>query len=158
MAPVVDEPQRLRTPLQCWHESLVSARTDPLVVLSADGAFIATDRPVPVGTPMFLELSAHGDGPGAEVDAVAIAGAGPAHGFAVRFVALDDAARRFIAAQLAEEQRASAPDATLVPREVPMSEQRDARPPSRLLAVPVEEPPPPAVRIQVPVQQLDAGT
>lgn len=118
MAPVVDELQRLRIPLQCWHESLVSARTDPLVALSVDGAVIATDRPVPVGTPLFLELSSSDEAPGAEVDAVAIDGGGDEKGFAVRFVALDNAARRFIAARLAEEERAAAPDATLVPQEV----------------------------------------
>ena len=114
----VDEPQPLRSPLLCWHESLVSARTDPLVSLSADGAFIATDRPVPAGTPLFLELSQEEEGARAEVDAVAVAGAGPEPGFAVRFVALDDDARRFVAARLAEERRAREPDVTLIPTSV----------------------------------------
>ncbi|MCC7109077.1 MAG: hypothetical protein IT382_07310, partial [Deltaproteobacteria bacterium] len=114
----VDEPQPLRSPLLCWHESLVSARTDPLVSLSTDGAFIATDRPVPAGTPLFLELSQEEEGARAEVDAVAVAGAGPEPGFAVRFVALDDEARRFIATRLSEERRAREPGATLVPTSV----------------------------------------
>ncbi|MBI1944710.1 MAG: hypothetical protein HYS27_03385 [Deltaproteobacteria bacterium] len=129
--PVVDEPLRLRTPLHCWHESLVSARTDPLVALSTDGAFIATDRPVPVGTPLFLELSDEGRPAGAEVDAVAIAGAGPAPGFAVRFVALDDEARRFIAERLVEAERAAEPGATVVPREAFDEEATLPPPPAR---------------------------
>ena len=48
---------RLKSPLPCWHESVASARTDPLVTLSVHGGHIETPRPVPPGTPLFLELS-----------------------------------------------------------------------------------------------------
>lgn len=138
MATGVDEPQPLRSPLLCWHESLVSARTDTLVALSADGAFIATDRPVPAGTPLFLELSQDEEGVRAEVDAVAVAGAGPEPGFAVRFVALDDDARRFVAARLAEERRAREPGVTQIPSSVEADATSDVEllPPPAPIAAP----------------------
>ena len=162
----VDEPQPLRSPLLCWHESLVSARTDPLVSLSADGAFIATDRPVPAGTPLFLELSQEEEGARAEVDAVAVAGAGPEPGFAVRFVALDDEARRFIATRLSEERRAKEPGATLVPTSIEADATSDvellpppspgaAARPSALSLVPVAPIELPASSDDVPLTAAD---
>lgn len=159
MASGVDEPRPLLTPLQCWHESLVSARTDPLVALSADGAFIATDRPVPTGTPLFLELSVDEEGARAEVDAVAVAGEGPEAGFAVRFLALDDDARRFIAEHLREEERARSPGATRIPSSIdaPSSLDADATSSVDLLPPPVAEPPAqrPSAPVLVPVAPIE---
>jgi hypothetical protein len=46
----------LRAPVPCWHESAHSARTDAIVGLNAEGAFLQTQRPLPVGTTVFLEI------------------------------------------------------------------------------------------------------
>jgi len=83
----------LSSPLPCWHESLHAARTDLIVGLSPRRARIATGRPVPVGTPVFLEL-----GRDAGIDAIAVAS--DADAFVVEFVTVDDAAAALIAQAL----------------------------------------------------------
>jgi hypothetical protein len=83
----------LSSPLPCWHESLHAARTDLIVSLSPRSARIATGRPVPVGTPVFLELARD-----AGIDAIAVAS--DADAFVVEFVTVDDAAAALIATAL----------------------------------------------------------
>lgn len=84
----------LSTPLPCWHESLHAARTDLIVGLSPRRARIATGRPLPVGTPVFLEL-----GHDAGIDAIAIDS--DADAFVVEFITVDAAAAALIARTLA---------------------------------------------------------
>ena len=79
---------RLHAPLQCWHESLASARTDPLISLSCTGAVLATTRPVPSGTALFLVLALDSGGVTVEIDAVAV-DEDISEGFALRFVDVD---------------------------------------------------------------------
>lgn len=109
---------RLKSPLPCWHESLASARTDPLVSLSLQGGHIETSRPVPPGTPVFLELSL-GQSLGAEkaeIDAVAEAPRpGNPSGFFVRFLRMDERAR----AWMEERLRLEAPDPVPAPESAP---------------------------------------
>lgn len=117
----------LHVPLLCWHESLHSARTDPLVALSEDAGFIATERPVPVGTPVFLELAlGHASNAArAQIDAVVVSGDAPVEmaGFSVRFVDVDAAVLTWIQHHLvaAVSKRASVAPTTVpdVPRWAP---------------------------------------
>ena len=112
-----DRPIRLHTPLPCWHESLLSARTDIVVALAADGAFVATSRPLPAGTLVFLELEPS-NRPGG-IDAIVIAdreGFADEHedGFAVRFVHVDKEAADLIDdTLLGERRRAEIADAAM---------------------------------------------
>jgi hypothetical protein len=80
-------------PTPCWHESVFSARTDSIVALSMQGAHIATTRPLPPGTAVFLEL-----GDNAGIDAVTVFADDA--GFSVDFVSVDAAAKDVIAAAL----------------------------------------------------------
>lgn len=125
-----DESVRLRAPLRCWHESLVSARADALITLSREGAFIATSRPVPAGTELFLEISLDGNGATAELDAVAVAAATSDEGFAVRFLGIDDRARDLLERVLSAER----PPALVVPAP---SLPPPSLPPSLTTAAPV---------------------
>jgi hypothetical protein len=99
------ELRRLHVPLLCWHESLASARTDPLIALGPSLGYIATERPLPVGTAVFLELSlGHASHAArAPIDGVVVGAEGPADlkGFSVRFVAVDDAVETWIGRHLA---------------------------------------------------------
>ncbi|MDP2345862.1 MAG: hypothetical protein Q8O67_33290 [Deltaproteobacteria bacterium] len=90
----------LARPLLCWHESRHSARTDLVVSLSMSQAFIATDRPLPPGTPVYLDLDI--DNGGAAIDAVAsdLQAEGSA-GFGVDFVTVDERALSFLELVLA---------------------------------------------------------
>ncbi len=81
------------TPTPCWHESVLSARTDSIVALSMQSAHIKTSRPLPPGTAVFLEL-----GENAGIDAVSVNAFDD--GFAVDFVTVDAAARDIIAAAI----------------------------------------------------------
>ena len=100
---MADDTVPLGTPLPCWHESLASARTDPLVALSVDGAVIATDRPLPPGMPVFLEVTLGETR--AQIDAVAVGASGNGvRGFAVDFLSLDDTTRTWIEARLEAER------------------------------------------------------
>jgi hypothetical protein len=80
----------LQESFSCWHESTFSARSDPATSIWEEGLSIATARPVPAGTPIFLELSlGSADGaPLAEIDAIVIdgPGTGDESGFTVEFV------------------------------------------------------------------------
>ncbi len=89
---------KLTTPLPCWHESRCSARTDLVVSLSMSSAFIATDRPLPPGTPVYLDLDV--DNGGAAIDGVSVASAEQGNGFAVEFVSVDERAQGFLQALL----------------------------------------------------------
>jgi hypothetical protein len=92
---------RLDRPLACWHESLHSARTDRMVSLGEQGGFIETDRPLPAGAEVFLELHlGHASNAArGEIDGLVVDNGGkPAgtHGFEVQFLDLDDAVRLWI--------------------------------------------------------------
>jgi hypothetical protein len=77
----------LRAPLPCWHESVYSARTDSIVALSLGGAFLQTQRPLPLGAAVFLELLRPGSDVRIEVDAEVVGGdLFGQTGFAVRFL------------------------------------------------------------------------
>jgi len=73
---------------------MLSARHDLVVGLSERRARIATDRPLPAGTAVFLEFA-----DGACVDAIATDG-GDASGFVVEFVAVDPLAAEIMARAL----------------------------------------------------------
>lgn len=126
----------LKTPLLCWHESLLSARNDALVALSTESARISTTRPLPPGTAVFLELEG-----GASIDAITTEG--DSGGFVVEFVTVDDAATQLIDRALRDivEPRRRASD-SLVPG--PITHVEPARAPTpapMLMALPVLEPP-----------------
>ena len=110
-----DSPQRLAVPLACWHESLLSARSDALVALSEGQGFIATDRPLPEGTRVFLELSlgTQSNAPHAEIDAVVVwtlvEGLEDITGFGVKFEEVDDAVRLWIGRHLQSAAAAPTP-------------------------------------------------
>lgn len=143
--PVHHLPQPLKTPLLCWHESLSSARNDALVALSADSARIATTRPLPTGTAVYLELEG-----GAGIDAVATAL--DATGFIVEFVTVDDAAAVLIERALRDnaddrvpqpfERTVSRPAAILSPPTAPtdFSAHNDVVEPEPALAHTAEAP------------------
>jgi hypothetical protein len=84
-------PTPLTTPLQCWHESIHSARHDLIVALSEHQARIATNRPLPIGTAVFVEFAG-----GAGVDAITTEA--DDNGFVVEFIAVDDAVAAVLAA------------------------------------------------------------
>jgi hypothetical protein len=84
-------PTPLTTPLQCWHESIHSARHDLIVALSERQARIATNRPLPTGAAVFVEFA-----DGVVVDAITTAA--DDHGFVVDFIAVDDAVAAVLAA------------------------------------------------------------
>ena len=90
--PLPDGPRLLQQPLACWHESMHSARTDPLLAVSKDSGFVQTDRPIPAGTNVFLEVDL-GDIGTAEMDAVVVwadvPGLEDVSGFGLRFVDVD---------------------------------------------------------------------
>ncbi|HEY1100909.1 MAG TPA: hypothetical protein VGF99_18360, partial [Myxococcota bacterium] len=126
----------LKTPLLCWHESLLSARNDALVALSTESARISTTRPLPPGTAVFLELEG-----GASIDAITTEG--DSGGFVVEVVTVDDAATQLIDRALRDivEPRRRASD-SLVPG--PITHVEPARAPTpapMLMALPVLEPP-----------------
>jgi hypothetical protein len=75
----------LSTPVPCWHESRLSARVDSIVALSPSQALIATDRPLPAGTQLYLELDTASGKAG--IDAVSVSADGA--GFTIEFVAVD---------------------------------------------------------------------
>ncbi len=104
-------PQLLSTPLPCWHESLVSARTDLIVALSPRSARITTTRPLPAGTAVYLEL-----GDDATIDGVTTDG-GSDDSFVVAFITVDDAASTIIKSTLDKQAPELAPPAmTAMPR------------------------------------------
>ena len=105
-------PLPLKTPLLCWHESLASARNDALIALSPHGARIATTRPLPAGTAVFLELEG-----GAGIDAVTT-DEGDSTGFVVEFVTIDDAAAVLIERALRDSRVDVDDRAPLPPRNV----------------------------------------
>ena len=84
-------PTPLTTPLQCWHESIHSARHDLIVALSEHQARIATNRPLPTGAAVFVEFAG-----GAGVDAITTEA--DDNGFVVEFIAVDDAVAAVLAA------------------------------------------------------------
>jgi hypothetical protein len=87
----------LRVPVPCWHESIHSARTDSIVALSPEGAFLQTQRPLPPGTPIFLEIVRGLQGERIEVDGQVVDGAIVGQqGFAVRFRNVDRAVTTFV--------------------------------------------------------------
>jgi hypothetical protein len=100
------EPVRLLEPLPCWHESRLSARVDSIIALSSSLALIATDRPLPPGTPVYLELDTPQGKAG--VDAVAIEE--QAGGFTVEFIAVDADAGDVLDAAQRRAAAASTPD------------------------------------------------
>jgi hypothetical protein len=126
--PVHHEPQPLKTPLLCWHESLASARNDALVALSTDAARIATTRPLAAGTAVYLELEG-----GAGIDGVATAL--DSTGFIVEFVAVDDAASVLIARALRDNDPVV--NDPVVDDEVAHVGERPALRPAAILSPPV---------------------
>ena len=122
----------LRVPLACWHESLESARTDPLTQLSEDGAFLLTDRPLTVGLPVFLELRLGTASNAAigQIDAVVTAKRnGDAEaGFDVRFVDLDDALRVWIKHHVGAPEPAPLPELGRLSEEESLSDGFSLRP------------------------------
>lgn len=84
-------PTPLTTPLQCWHESIHSARHDLIVALSEHQARIATNRPLPTGAAVFVEFAG-----GAGVDAITTEA--DEDGFVVKFIVVDDAVAAVLAA------------------------------------------------------------
>jgi hypothetical protein len=75
----------LLQPLPCWHESRLSARVDAIVALSSSQALIASDRPLPPGTPLFLELDTARGKSG--IDAITVDENDS--GFTIEFIAVD---------------------------------------------------------------------
>jgi hypothetical protein len=157
----------LPAPLACWHESLLSARTDRVVALACDSAIVETSRPLPVGTRVFLELSLGQASNAArgEIDAVVVDGTLPGReGFRVRFVELDEALRTWIAHFLNPPEAVSpsptwslddemgAPERPLVvaPLDVPQVFVAPASP------APIDVPSPQPTRTPAPV--LDAAS
>jgi hypothetical protein len=90
----------LTSPVPCWHESLYAARTDVIVRLSARRALLATARPVPVGTLVFLEL-----GHDAGIDGIVVAN--DADTFLVEFITVDTGAAAVIASALQTTARSA---------------------------------------------------
>lgn len=142
----------LAAPLACWHESLLSARSDRVVALGAESAFIASERPLPVGTRVFLELSlGHASNAAkGEIDAVVVeGGANGVSGFRVRFVGLDDAIRTWIARTLAPDVT---PERAHVPPLVEFAPAASiaAFEPAPLVEKPLPEKPAPEARVPAP--------
>ncbi len=142
----------LNVPLLCWHESTCSARTDPLVALAQDAGFIATDRPVPVGTPVFLELAlGHASNAArAQIDGVVVSGDAPVEmaGFVVRFVDVDSAVLTWIERHLqsaAQKKAAAAPPPSSPSAPLPAAARE---PPPFEPAVAEPAPAPPAAAAQ----------
>lgn len=46
---------RLVQPIACWHESMSTARVERLMELGQHGGFIESERPLPVGTKIYIE-------------------------------------------------------------------------------------------------------
>jgi hypothetical protein len=113
----------LAAPQSCWHESLLSARTDAVVAVSHDSIFVQTTRPLPVGTRVFVEwMRGSGSAPlTAQLDAVVVAANTAFTGFRLYFTAPD------VSTQMALRDLADGRAARLAPEPIDMLDMLDER-------------------------------
>ena len=125
--------------LRVWHESLLPpAREDDATALSTSGVAVLTLRPLPVGTPVFLELPSMDGGPPTALDGqVSQSGLGRMQ---VRFSSVDEVTRARIEAAMAAWPTPKAE--TLPPLPEMIHEEPAAAPPVPWLAVVPLTPPP----------------
>ncbi|MBI5498166.1 MAG: hypothetical protein HY904_24400 [Deltaproteobacteria bacterium] len=138
-----------------WHESLLSAREDSLAGLGPAGLQVLTQRPLPAGTRVFLELPSVDGTPRTGVDGEVLSSGGGV--MEVTFTAPDAAVlarvRQLLATApaLADRVEPSPESPALPPESVepPESPPEEAAPPAEPVAAPVadffaEPTPPPA--------------
>jgi hypothetical protein len=113
----------LATPQSCWHESLLSARTDAVVAVSHDGIFVQTARPLPIGTRVFVEwMRGSSSAPlTAQLDAVVVAANTAFTGFRLFFTAPD------VSTQMALRDLVEGRAARLAPEPIDMHDALDER-------------------------------
>ncbi|MFZ9887698.1 MAG: hypothetical protein ACO3JL_09365, partial [Myxococcota bacterium] len=138
----------LEAPVSCWHESRRSARHDPVVAVSEEVLFIATERPLPTGTEVFFELplGPAGGPPMVELDAVVVSvpERPSANGFAARLLGVEPAVRAWLKAKAEERATTLRPPAFASPT---VSSQPPAAVGGDSPAVSVE--PPAAVEVEL---------